>query len=46
MPVAVTGGGATVADEPLELAEELPARSGVNCLRAGIRPADRSAAPR
>jgi hypothetical protein len=46
MPVAVTDRGATVADEPLELAEELPARSGLGCLRAGIRPAGRSAATR
>jgi hypothetical protein len=46
MPVAVTGAGATVADEPLELAEELPVRFGLDCLRAGIRPAGRSAATR
>ena len=46
MPVAVTGGGATVADEPLELAGELPARSDLDCLRAGIGPAGRSAATR
>jgi hypothetical protein len=49
MPVAVTGAGVTgagvtVADEPFELAEELPAWSGLDCLRAGIRPAGRSAA--
>jgi hypothetical protein len=46
MPVAVTGGGVTMADEPLELAEELPAQFGLDCLRAGIRPAGRSAATR
>jgi hypothetical protein len=46
MPVAVTGGGATVVDEPLELAEELPARRGLDCLQAGIWPAGRPAAMR
>jgi hypothetical protein len=46
MPVAVTGGGATVADEPLELAGELPVQLGLDCLRAGIRPAGRSAGMR
>jgi hypothetical protein len=46
MPVAVTGAGVTVADEPLELAGEPPARSGLDCLRAGIQPAGRSAGMR
>ena len=45
MPVAVTD-GTIMAGQPLELAGELPARFDLDCLRAGIGPARRSAATR